>query len=420
MSARRTPPPIAPAEVARRAVAIEETREYRFLTWTFGGGVRVCAHRKLRDEVTPVRGASLRGQLRFWWRAANPSGCRTLAKLRAREAEVWGATSAASPVALAVTVQPPAPQEVKVYDYRPDRTFGVCRGMEAWAYGAFPLQPDKEALARREQPGVLHDATRGTFKLTLRYPEGLAADVQEALWAWEAFGGLGARTRRGFGAVQRVPPPALREIERGLARCAERPRIAGVPSLAGARFAQSRTTKATALDAWKEGLGLLRKIRQGERFGRNPGSDGRPGRSRWPEPDEIRELTGKRAPRHRERLVEVPSFPRAAFGLPIVFHFKDKGAGDPDCKPLELRPADFERFASPLILRPVADGDDFRTVALVLGSDLPDARLVAGAKSFPVATDLSPAGAARIPALVRGAEVFTDPIDLFLWELKRC
>lgn len=409
----RSDPPFLPAPTVRRS-AKEEPQEYRFLTYVFGGGVRIREHRKLRDELTPVRGASIRGQLRFWWRACNPGGCETLAKLRAREAEIWGATSAPSRVTVEVIEQPKPPQEVAVYR----EGGGVYRGMEAYAYGAFPLQPAREARDRR--PGVLFDYRKSSFSLRLTYPRDLAADVQEALWAWEAFGGLGARTRRGFGAVHPTKTPVqLREVKSFLARLETRPRIPGVPSLAGARMAFSETASFDALDAWKTGLDLLRRIRQGPGFGRNHGQEPRrPGRSRWPEPDEIRRLTGAASSRHDKPEVSVRSFPRAAFGMPIVFHFKD--SGDPSCKPLELRPKEFERFASPLLLRPVADGQKFRTLAVVLSSEPPAAQLLAGKKSFPVETGLDSTTAAQIPALVRGQTVFTDPIALFLWELQRC
>src|SRR5215213_3096694 len=72
---RKAPP--LPANTKRRAENAE-TRTYGFLTYVMGGGVRIREHQKLSDPVTPVRSASIRGQLRFWWRACNPSGCKTV------------------------------------------------------------------------------------------------------------------------------------------------------------------------------------------------------------------------------------------------------------------------------------------------------------------------------------------------------
>jgi len=75
------PEPLPPAGTRRRTVA-DDTRTYRFLTYVMGGGVQVKDHVKLRDEVTQVRAASIRGHLRFWWRVCNPSGCATVEELR--------------------------------------------------------------------------------------------------------------------------------------------------------------------------------------------------------------------------------------------------------------------------------------------------------------------------------------------------
>jgi CRISPR-associated protein Cmr1 len=83
----RPAPPPPPEELKRKAVNVDE-RHYRFLTFVFGGGVSVHDHEKPNDSVTPVRAASVRGQLRFWWRACNPSGCTTVEELRQREGEI--------------------------------------------------------------------------------------------------------------------------------------------------------------------------------------------------------------------------------------------------------------------------------------------------------------------------------------------
>ena len=82
-----------------------------------------------------------------------------------------------------------------------------------------------------------------------------------------------------------------------------------------------------------------------------------PGRSRWPEPDTIR----RRVEAHLERHVptmQVEGFPRARFGMPIIFHFKDSdfgGKSKPDMDPIDtcLRPESSSRMASPVLLSPV-------------------------------------------------------------------
>jgi CRISPR-associated protein Cmr1 len=417
----------------RKAPLPSLERRYRFLTYVFGGGVKVNGHEKHADAVTPIRGASLRGQLRFWWRACNPSGCKTLDELRKREGEIWGTTSQASKVDLAVVTQPAKPRNVVVYEVKKingRNRLETVGGMREIAYGAFPLQPSREALDTGARPWDLFDYGSSPFVLRLRFPEEFRADVEAALWAWETFGGLGGRTRRGFGAVAREDGKGTgaAAVRAELAKYQDNPRIAGVPSLHQARFAVARVPRG-ALDAWKKGLGLLQTLRQGPNAGRNPPS--RPktpaGRSRWPEPDEIRRLTGKAAPRHSQPSVSVQRFPRAAFGMPIVFHFhpgssqEPDSLGDPKMKNLQLQPrGDRDRFASPLILRPIPDGKgSFLAAALVLASDVPNCELVADHAVFPVEWALDPGLARQIPALHRNGKVSTDPLQLFLEELQK-
>ena len=342
----RPSPPLKPESLTWKARNVDD-RRYRFLTYVFGGGVRVRDHEKYADLVTPVRGASIRGQLRFWWRACNPSKCSTVEELRQREGEIWGTTSQPSKVEVVVLSQSSQPRSVAVYKYDERERLAICAGMREIAYGAFPLQPSRDAQRSRQQPGVLYDYGSSTFVLRFTYPkelqEDLQSDVEAALWAWETFGGLGGRTRRGFGAIQRDGISGFQSIERELAKYRGNPRIAGVPSLHQARFTVARSADPNALEAWKTELGILQRMRQGRGFGRNDppkGSKKPAGRSLWPEPDEIRRLTGKAAPKHKKPEVAVSRFPRAVFGMPIVFHFhpgaadEPGSAGDPNMKPL--------------------------------------------------------------------------------------
>ena len=340
-------PSFFPARLDQRSDAdsTEETRTFdiTFLTPMMGGGVEINGAQKPCDPVTPIRVASIRGQLRFWWRACNPERAQSVKELRAAEGALWGATSKPSAVSIIVTRQagPPRP---------------VAPGKEI-AYGAFPLNPEQGAPA-----GVLHDFGRSTFTLTIRCPKTQWDAVEEAISAWTTFGGLGGRTRRGFGAVdsaQRVHPAALLE------RLHDRPVIGGVPSLAGAKLEISSRAWSGPHDAWSTGLTALQDFRQGEGIGRNPRATGskRPGRSRWPEADQIRRLFRQQARGH-DPVHLVRKFPRAVFGLPMIFHFCT--LGDPPQNSITLQPRDHNRLASPLVIRPIRDGDRFRAMAMVL------------------------------------------------------
>ena len=123
-----------------------------------------------------------------------------------------------------------------------------------------------------------------------------------------------------------------------------------------------RQASRNAIAAWRNAVEALSDFRQRPNVGRNSGRGGRPGRSRWPEPDAIRRHRHRNAPGHQPEHPVDGQYPRAAFGLPIVFHFKDRG-DPPDAK---LVPRKGDRMASPLILRPYFDGKQYRPLALLL------------------------------------------------------
>jgi hypothetical protein len=81
-------------------------------------------------------------------------------------------------------------------------------------------------------------------------------------------------------------------------------------------------------------------------------------RSRWPEADSIRKLAGTHIPRYEPE--DVRYFPRAEFGLPIVFQFKQDALPlpipnrDPEEHILEWDLVGASRMASPFILKPLA------------------------------------------------------------------
>jgi CRISPR-associated protein Cmr1 len=211
--------------------------------------------------------------------------------------------------------------------------------------------------------------------------EDISSDVDAAVWAWTNFGGIGSRTRRGCGALfcQETAPRDVASIGKWY-----RENLPGFGT--GQQQGQDwptmpdeiliGSTVGKPIDQWAEVIEVMRAFRQGAGVGRNPGSSGgarMPGRSRWPEPEAIRRLTKARLPKH-QRLAAIPdnAFPRAEFGLPIVFHFKDgqdkkeRYSEFRDPPESELYPAGSKRMASPVILRTLAFGDGRRSVPLIM------------------------------------------------------
>ena len=306
------------------------------ITPMYGGGVKVG----IVDKSMPIRATALRGQLRFWWRLLQGTD-PAVPSLFASESRLWGGIAGPEPRASRVTVQ------VSGSPVSDDDL--IQKGPGGIPAYALISEPGRDPLCLRAGYRftvlVKFDPTVGS-----RQRDG----VIEALRWWATFGGVGARTRRGLGAVRAssediaLPPVLPGEVE-----------------AVGGWLETRATCGQDAARAWSGAISALRKFRQGLGLGRRQGSRGRPGRSQWPEARAIRLL----ARRHAQPPVSSswPSpheavFPRAAFGLPIIFHFKDRS----DPADHVLKPSNHERMASPLILRPYFDGKRYAPAALLL------------------------------------------------------
>ena len=367
-------------------------RSYRLITPLFGGGVEPG----VVDETTPIRGSSIRGQLRFWWRATRGAQFGNhLDQLKAAEDLIWGSTGSVARVTLAVLgFSYGTPLDARNARGEP---VNVGDAQSDYSYVAFPL---------REEGGVVRKDI--TFDLRLVFPTGLEDDVRAALWAWDTFGGIGARTRRGFGALactavrfdgsspeqpsdwhwQYVQSDAAAGIAADIARFVSNgaphkdlPHLSKDP-----RRLKVLVSSDDELKTWQRLFGSLRDFRQ-KRLG------GPFGRSVWPEPDVIRDRTGQSLPAHRPPIYSprIDKFPRGQFGLPIVFKFKDDHPSatnrDPRQTQLEgqdYKGQDYNRYASRLILRPVAcdDGAYVGLAAILNGPPEPPGGLkLSGASS---------------------------------------
>ncbi|MCS6900513.1 MAG: type III-B CRISPR module RAMP protein Cmr1 [Myxococcales bacterium] len=389
----------------------------RFISPVFGGGVNP----KQFDPVTPVRVPAIRGHLRFWWRATH--GDLSLEELRLRETGLFGGVHGREPVASRLIVQvkrqPKAPQKREVFQQgNPFRL--VAGALDALAYGAFPLR-GTDAQNRHDFLWEYQD----TFEIELRYPENQSVEIERALWAWLHFGGLGGRTRRGFGALklegaQGWTLPSIqdgwpREPRRGNASWAVLGAISDSLKVA-------RSTYKDGKSAQEALLGLLRRMRQGE-LGRTPNSQ--PGRSRWPEPDVLRQLFRITGGRHGRPIHDprINKFPRGRFGAPIIFHFKtERGEREPPDSTLVpvLRGDPLNRLASPLILRPHPRGNTYEAMALVLEHPAPDGWAILNGRNDSrggQSIQLTREEARRIEPLNLDQQTFTDPIQAYLARL---
>lgn len=345
-----TPP--SPTAASHAAAPVEwETYECELVTPLFGGGVEAGKV----DHRMPIRASAIRGQLRFWWRLlARHRDDLSPTDLRRAEHAVWGGIANRKPQASRVWVrvqEQPSVTEECPFDYGSGSRFPPTK---PWAgkteYALFPARRIDNQRQTTPEKSLGKPPIR--WMLCLGW-EGALDDAQrqrvrDALRWWASFGGVGARTRRGLGAVSvyhdgALLPPVTEEEARA----------------AGCVLVMRAQHTRNAVAAWEEAVRRLQTFRQGPDVGRNRGSaPQRPGRSRWPEPDGIRQITRQHAREHPpQHPAAERAWPRAYFGLPIIFHFKDRG----EPKDHSLQPKDHDRLASPLVLRPMRKpGDEQR------------------------------------------------------------
>lgn len=333
------------------------TVHLKTITPMFGGG----AETRKADERNPVRAASIRGHLRFWWRATVGASYADAKVLFDAESDIWGRT----PKALKDEQGRPRPDlhahgkvRVEITEQKAAAPYfpSLPRHM---SYVTFPFQEQRAKGIEATQ------AVDAEFKLKITCPPALRPQVEAALHAWIFFGGIGSRTRRGCGGLE------LLEGEIQLSKAASKGEklLTALPKTYFLGRPQSN-----AVAAWAEAVKIYADFRQGDGIARTS-SEGRPsiggkkptpGRSFWPEPDTLRRETKRASHGHEPRRPEADGYPRADLGLPIGFQFKHEK--DPEKLTLQGATEKHERFASPVITKAVVLGGKFYPMLVILDS----------------------------------------------------
>jgi CRISPR-associated protein Cmr6 len=182
-----------------------------------------------------LRGATLRGQLRWWWRTRHAAYLSN-EELQALEAVIWGSSKRGGAVAIRVVRDPsnkspiPSPfkqlsqnREGKVrLDFSPafagshgiqhDPGARKTPGLAYLAYGMDELDREKQ----RKRRWCLEAGAKWTLEIRARSPEfdggrislgAVLEEVKSSLFLLCRYGGVGAKSRNGFGSIQ--PPKAL-------------------------------------------------------------------------------------------------------------------------------------------------------------------------------------------------------------------
>ena len=316
----------------------------RLVTPMYGGGVVAGEV----DKDMPIRATAIRGHLRFWWRLLHkqlPSK-----ELFEQERAIWGGLGNANELEAS---------KVRIRVQGIDINHLI--NLKSYPNVSLGQSVSKKDLVPHNLTFVLMVSISPFLK-----PE-QKASVLEAIRWWGTFGGIGARTRRGLGAVW------IESVEG-----ADPFRVVSQDEVKnqGLRLVFANHTPSDSLEAWKTAIDRMQQFRQGVGIGRNPGeTPKKPGRSRWPEPNAIRKITGQHRIKQNGVSFEPPRdqkvyFPRAVFGLPIIFHFQNQKSDrqkDPDTCTLVVKSKTEGRMASPVILRPYPlDKDHWLPAVLVL------------------------------------------------------
>jgi len=288
------------------------------------------------DEGRPFRAPSIRGALRYWWRAT--STLADVEQLRAREKALFGGVHG-GPVASAVSVAILSQQS----------SAGPRPSNKPYAFGVTGKEPQDEARNRQ-----VHMNTTGTLRIDWR-EDSDGEEVKRALKAWLLFGGIGGRSRRGAGSIwwdEGIDRPLtidnyIAAWRRLVPEGATRP----WPTLAGSVLLVG-PARASADAAWNEGLDGMRDVRASR--GVRQGFLGVRGNDlfEWKREDYLR---FEQAGQFRSS--------RAALGLPIRFQGR-KGT-------YILNAQGYNRYPSPVHLKVVQFGSDFHPVMLVLRGPMP-------------------------------------------------
>jgi CRISPR-associated protein Cmr1 len=331
------------------------------VTPLFGGGVEAGTN----DPITAVRGTSIRGHLRFWWRATRGAEFLSIQDLKDREEIIWGSSKTPSKITVSIEIKSNGLKK-RCANFVSGKSYTkFIDEYTPFAYVLFPFQGGTDKYGKKTDPSDAAEDVK--FALTIIAPKELQLDVEAALWAWINFGGLGARTRRGCGSLYcaNFSPnkQSLKDISQWYESSVLKYKIkqkarkielwSTLPPGKRPSF-MINNIPMKHKKSWAFIVDKLHRFRQGAGLGRNEGTGGKKfGRSRWPEADSLRVITKKHSREHPPMSeMPTPLFPRAAFGLPLGFHFKDAREGDPS--DVQLEPIDASRMASPVILKPLA------------------------------------------------------------------
>ncbi|RMH61039.1 MAG: type III-B CRISPR module RAMP protein Cmr1, partial [Calditrichaeota bacterium] len=152
---------------------------------------------------------SVKGALRWWWRALN--GHLNLDELKRKEAAIFGSTEQKSSFNL--TVEP-----ISMKSQLKDLPKGAMAPVKGKSYKASIIHYLSFGLSNKGHFFRPHIISGSKFKIVFTFFQDTKDDVFNALYNLIQYGGLGAKTRNGMGAVFSQRPLLARKKTEAKAR----------------------------------------------------------------------------------------------------------------------------------------------------------------------------------------------------------
>ena len=302
-----------------------------------------------------LRIPSIKGVLRFWWRALMLGWLGTFEKVRMEEAQIFGSAGEEGQSKVHLKLVPNdniSPYEEPILKYSDGEVVGP--GARYLGYGVVKAAASRKRNTKEGQllRPCLKYPFEGVLKLLFK-PKTEEKDVktvEAALIAMGLFGGLGSRSRRGYGSLN------LLELKNEGAKVFEQPKDRDdLRSKIQDLFenydikpysrrppytAYSTDTRIDILGLGKDPLRLLNSVGEAmtmyRSYGRRGKIDGRDAERIFDDDhDLVRKAITDRVETHPRRVV---------FGLPHNYHFSSSGEN------VGVKPEKHERRASPLFL----------------------------------------------------------------------
>lgn len=172
----------------------------------------------LKDKIIPepeIRSSALKGLLRFWWRALQSE--KDMGVLLEKEADIFGSTDLKSSFDIQVEsqlkiVSDPKPSYFSGQDPIPLNGRAPQKGsiFNYLAYGVYDF-------ARGFSPHI-PPTTRFKIRFLIRLPQ-YEKEILEAFSCLVNFGGLGSKSRNGFGSFQVISGPSLSKDKIEFKKC---------------------------------------------------------------------------------------------------------------------------------------------------------------------------------------------------------